>query len=256
MKETLKYIEVLNWGYSGFAPMTLGQNFEKSLQQVQERLALLDGLDYGALFVEATNPNGKANLEKYKKTDADFEYQLHFMRDRQTLLDAIPTMYKCLKDGADKFRADGLWSDEQWREYRFALSEIERGFEERLKQFSTAYEILTTELAQPSFLQIDKIVNAFDRAVESGYMTKQNGKYRWIKDKGTLLCALIGTLLLGDCVGIDGDYRTKGGAETFPASDIENYFKLKDISKKRYQLNGKKPPIGFEKMIKLLIEQP
>ena len=129
---------------------------------------------------------------------------------------------------------------------------------ERLKQFSTAYNYLLDNEPepQPSFLQIEKVVQAFERGVEHGYLTKQDGKYKWTKDKGTLLCALIGTLLLGDCVGIDGDYRTKGGAETFPASDIENYFKLKDISKKRYQLNGKKPPIGFEKMIKLLIEQP
>ena len=256
MEQTKKYIKVLNWGYGGFAPMTLSPDFESSYKQAEERLQLLGSLDYDKLLDEAISPEGKAYLEKYSKTDTTFEYGLHFMRDKQELLALAPNMLKGFKDNADKFRADGLWSDEQWREYRFALSEIERGFEERLKQFSTAYEILTTELAQPSFLQIDKIVNAFDRAVESGYMTKQNGKYRWIKDKGTLLCALIGTLLLGDCVGIDGDYRTKGGAETFPASDIENYFKLKDISKKRYQLNGKKPPIGFEKMIKLLIEQP
>ena len=110
--------------------------------------------------------------------------------------------------------------------------------------------------SQPSFLQIEKVVQAFERGIEHGYMTKQDGNYKWIKDKGTLLCALIGTLLFGDEIGLDGDYKTKGGAETFPASDIEKYFGLKDISKKRYQLNLKKPPRGYKEMIKKLIEQP
>lgn len=184
MKETLKYIEVLNWGYSGFAPMTLGQNFEKSLQQVQERLALLDGLDYGALFVEATNPNGKANLEKYKKTGAAFEFQLHFMRDRQILLDAIPTMYKCFKDGADKFKADGLWTDEQWREYRVTLSMVEKGFQDRLRQFATAYNYPLSDVPNSPEPQQKDLHYYCSKAIEKGYLVKTDGGYRrteWTK---------------------------------------------------------------------------
>ena len=115
---------------------------------------------------------------------------------------------------------------------------------------------ITAHDPQPSFLQVEKVVQAFERGVEHGYIIKYDGKYKWIKDKGTLLCALIGTLLFGDEIGLDGDYKTKGGAETFPASDIENYFGLKDISKKRYQLNQKKPPRGYKEMKKKLIEQP
>lgn len=115
---------------------------------------------------------------------------------------------------------------------------------------------ITAHDPQPSFLQVEKVVQAFERGVEHGYIIKHDGKYKWIKDKGTLLCALIGTLLFGDEIGLDGDYKTKGGAETFPASDIENYFGLKDISKKRYQLHQKKPPRGYEEMKKKLIEQP
>lgn len=118
------------------------------------------------------------------------------------------------------------------------------------------YKPFSTPEPQPLFLQRDEIVNTFERAVEYGYMTKQDGKYRWVKDKGTLLCALIGTLLFGDEIGSDGDYRTKGGAATFPASDIEKYFELKDISKKRYQLGQKKPPRGYLDMITKLKEQP
>lgn len=178
MKETLKYIEVLNWGYSGFAPMTLGQNFEKSLQQVQERLALLDGLDYGALFVEATNQNGKANLEKYKKTGAAFECQLHFMRDRQILLDAIPTMYKCFKDGADKFKADGLWTDEQWREYRVTLSMVEKGFQDRLRQFATAYDYPLSDVPNSPEPQQKDLHYYCSKAIEKGYLVKTDGGYR------------------------------------------------------------------------------
>lgn len=182
MKETLKYIEVLNWGYGGFAPMTLGQNFEKSLQQVQERLALLDGLDYGALFVEATNPNGKANLEKYKKTGAAFECQLHFMRDRQILLDAIPTMYKCFKDGADKFKADGVWTDEQWREYRVTLSMVEKGFQDRLRQFATAYDYPLSDVPNSPEPQQKDLHYYCSKAIEKGYLVKIDGGYRRTKE--------------------------------------------------------------------------
>lgn len=167
MKETLKYIEVLNWGYSGFAPMTLGQNFEKSLQQVQERLALLDGLDYGALFVEATSANGKANLLKYQSTDDTIEYSLHFMRDRGQLLEALKAdeweiengekvikknpkrLFRGFYDAIDEYKADGVWTDEQWREYRVTLSMVEKGFQDRLRQFATAYDYCMEDNPEP-----------------------------------------------------------------------------------------------------------
>lgn len=258
MEQTLKYIKVLNWGYGAFAPMTISPDFEESYKQVTERLQLLDSLNYGTLLSEATSPEGKACLDRYTKTDITFEYGLHFLRDRDYLLSHTPSMLKCFHDEADKFCKEGTWTNEQWQEYRGTLGAITRGFEERLKQFITAYDYLFVNEpgTQPSFMQIEKVVHAFERGVKHGYMTKQDGKYKWIKDKGTLLCALIGTLLHGDEIGTDGDYKTKGGAETFPASDIEKYFGLKDISKKRYQLNQKKPPRGYKEMIKILIEQP
>ncbi len=138
MEQTKKYIEVLNWGYGGFAPMTLSPDYKASLEQAQQRLSLLDELDYNALLDEAIG-KGKDYLERYTKTDDTFEYGLHFMRDGKILLDAIPTMFKCFKDGADKFKTDGLWTLGQWREYRVTLSQIEVGFEKRLKEFAAAY---------------------------------------------------------------------------------------------------------------------
>lgn len=148
-----------------------------------------------------------------------------------------------------------VWNKER-RKALYNLKETYlRNNEQAVKQPQPEAQITAHE-PQPSFLQVEKVVQAFERGVEHGYIIKHDGKYKWIKDKGTLLCALIGTLLFGDEIGSDGDYKTKGGAETFPASDIENYFGLKDISKKRYQLNQKKPPRGYKEMKKKLIEQP
>lgn len=96
MQETLNYIKVLNWGYGGFcssfeniAPLSLSQDFDSSLEQIEKRLAVVDGLNYNALFVEATSANGKANLLKYQSTDDTIEYSLHFVRDRGQLLEAL-----------------------------------------------------------------------------------------------------------------------------------------------------------------------
>lgn len=256
MKETLKYIEVLNWGYGGFAPMTLGQDFEKSLQQVEERLALLDGLDYGALFVEATSLNGKANLEKYKKTDADFEYQLHFMRDRQILLDAIPTMYKCLKDGADKFRADGLWTDEQWREYRVTLSQVERGFELRLKQFATAYDYNISGDDQkaelPKELNTNEAQRLLDRLCKAGYAKFEKGAYIWTGT--TVLCAYFADRAshrfnLSNTMDKEGNITT-----SWKPFEILFGFKkgsLKTAKQNWMRLNTKFEPTGFEGVAKI-----
>lgn len=139
MEMTYKYIKVLNWGYGGFSPMAISSDYKASLEQVKYRLSLLDGLNYDTLLDEALG-KGKEYLCKYQKTDTTFEYGLHFMRDAHILLADIPTMFKGFADVADRFRADGLWTDEQWREYRGAIYELERAFELRLKQFATAYD--------------------------------------------------------------------------------------------------------------------
>ena len=196
MKETLKYIKVLNWGYGGFAPMTLSLDYNASLEQAQQRQSLLESLHYNALLDEALG-KGKDYLERYTKTDDTFEYRLHFMRDGKTLLDAIPTMFKCFKDGADGFRADGLWTDEQWREYRVALSQIEKGFEDRLKQFAAAYDynIISCDNQErqaspepnyiPKELLTDKAKRYFEKAIKVGLM---DADYRWLKGKELLAC--------------------------------------------------------------------
>lgn len=172
MEETLNYIKVLNWGYDGFAPMTLSTDFAKSLLQVQERLGVLDSLNYGELLVEANSANGKANLLKYQSTDNTIEYSLHFLRDRKEFLEMLQPdylieidkshkppkpvwhrnpkrMFRWAFDAIDKFKADGLWTDEQWREYKGTLSQIEKGLEDRLKQFAAAYELIPARARTP-----------------------------------------------------------------------------------------------------------
>lgn len=249
MKETLKYIKVLNWGYGGFAPMALNTDFAESLQQLQERLGLLDSLNYDALFVEATSVDGKAKLMQYKSTGTDFQYQLHFIRDKQILLDAIPTMYKCFKDGADKYRADGVWTDEQWREYRVTLSQIEKGFEDRLRQFATAYDYsldgddpnqqATTEPQQKDLHYYCQ------KAIEKGYLVKKDGGYRRTKEWTKALLAYF----LKHFLNTDG---------TFPDKEYCVMFGESRLSKAADQLsmnkNGNGKPRGYEKVDELLQE--
>lgn len=209
MKETLKYIKVLNWGYEGFAPMTLNTDFEKSLQQVRERLGLLDSLNYDALFVEAISANGKANLLKYQSTDDTIEYSLHFMKDIKGLLEMLQPdylieidksynppkpiwqrnpkrMFRWAFDAIDKFKADGLWTDEQWREYRVTLSQIEKGFEDRLRQFATAYDYsldgddLNQEPQQiAQELETDEAKRVFSKTLSKGLIKVDGNKYKW-----------------------------------------------------------------------------
>lgn len=254
MKETLKYIEVLNWGYGGFAPMTLGQDFEKSLQQVEERLALLDGLDYGALLVEATSPNGKANLLKYQSTEDSIEYSLHFMRDRQILLDTIPTMFKCFKDGADKFKA--VWTDEQWREYRGAICELERAFELRLKQFATAYDYNISgddqKAGLPKELNTNEVQRLLDRLCKAGYAKFEKRAYIWT---GTIvLCAYFADkashrLNLSNTMDKEGNITTSWK----PFEMLFGFKKgsLKTAKQNWMRLNTKFEPTGFEEVAKI-----
>lgn len=247
MKETLKYIKVLNWGYGGFAPMTLSTDFAKSLQQVQERLGLLESLNYGALFVEATSANGKANLLKYQSTDDTIEYSLHFMRDRKLLLGAIPTMYNAFKDGADKFKANGLWTYEQWREYRATLSQIEKGLEERLRQFATAYDYSQdgddpNQQAAPEPQQKD-LHYYCQKATEKGYLVKVDGGYR----RATWTKALLAYFLV-HFLNTDGTFPDKKYCVMFGESRLSKAADQLSINK-----NGGKPR-GYEIVDALLLE--
>lgn len=157
MQETLKYIKVLNWGYGGFAPMTLTPDYKESLEQVRERLGLLDSLNYLSLLDEATSTKGKAWLDKYSNTGG-IEYNLHFMRDRMRLLDMLQSnvckrdgdklkysenpnrMFGWAFEGIEKYLADKSWSKKQYNEYKLALRELEKALEDRLRQFAAAYD--------------------------------------------------------------------------------------------------------------------
>lgn len=210
MQETLNYIKVLNWGYGGFcgsfeniAPLSLSQDFDSSLEQVEKRLAVVDGLNYGALVVEATAPNGKANLEKYMSVEDSIEYSLHFVRDRNKLLQMIPTMYKPFKeklveykpskDKNGKYRDDGIWTIEQYAQYKGALSELERGLELRLKEFCGAYDFALSDDQdeQPQPQQIPTELDTpeakvyLEKAIELGLM---DSNYKWLKGLQMLAC--------------------------------------------------------------------
>lgn len=218
MQETLNYIKVLNWGYGGFcssfgniAPLSLSQDFDSSLEQIEKRLAVVDRLNYGALIVEATAPNGKANLEKYRSTDDTIEYSLHFVRDRGQLLEALKPdeweiengekvikknpkrLFRGFFDAIDEYRADGIWTIEQYAQYKGALNELESGFELRLKQFATAYDFALSDDQdeQPQPQQIPTELGTpeakmyLDKAIELGLM---DSNYKWLKGLQMLAC--------------------------------------------------------------------
>lgn len=150
MKETLNYIEVLLWGYGGFAPMSLNVDYNKSIEQLEERLQALESLNYGKMFDEATSANGKANLQRWQATGDSIEYKLPFMEYWQELVSKhIPEMFIAYKQGADRYKADGVWTDEQWREYRVTLSIIEKAFEDRIREFATAYDYCMEDNPEP-----------------------------------------------------------------------------------------------------------
>lgn len=218
MQETLNYIKVLSWGYGGFcssfeniAPLSLSQDFDSSLEQIEKRLAVVDGLNYNALFVEATSANGKANLLKYQSTDDTIEYSLHFVRDRGQLLEALKPdeleiengekvikknpkrLFRGFVDAIDEYRADGVWTWEQYQECRGALDELERGFEVRLKEFCAAYDykLGDDQDKQPKPQQIPTELDTpeakvyLDKAIELGLM---DSNYKWLKGLQMLAC--------------------------------------------------------------------
>ncbi len=203
MRETLKYIRVLNWGYGGFTPITLSKDFERSLQQAQEILKQLESLNEDALFVEAKSANGKANLNDFVKVNADIDHQLHFMRDRKDLLEMLKPdywekdkpepvknpkrLFRWAFDEIDKYEKDCVWTFEQWREYKWTLSEIEKGFEDRLRQFAAAYDYSLVgndpnqepqQIAKE--LKTDEAKRVFNKALGKGLIKVDENKYKWV----------------------------------------------------------------------------
>lgn len=259
MEETLKYIKVLNWGYGGFAPMTLEADFAKCLQQAQERLGLLDSLDYGKLLGEAQSSNGKTKLQKYQSTNTTFEYGLHFMRNTKKLLDMVPNMLKPFKSGAKKLLADGVWTFEQYREYVSTLGQIETGFEDRFREFATAYEYSldcddpnqkpNKELKDllPEKLKTDEAVMFFQMVIETGLIEQINDSLRW-KETKQLLAYFAERMSkkFNLTNGIDKDGNIKTSWKPF-----ETLFGEKDLkgAKQNWmRLNTKFEPTQYEKI--------
>ena len=179
MKETLNYIEVLLWGYGGFAPMSLNVDYNKSIEQLGERLQALESLNYGKMFDEATSANGKANLQRWQATGDSIEYKLPFMKNGQELVSKhIPEMFIAYKQGADRYKADGVWTDEQWREYRVTLSIIEKAFEDRIREFATAYDYPLSDVPNSPEPQQKDLHYYCSKAIEKGYLVKTDGGYR------------------------------------------------------------------------------
>lgn len=287
MQETLKYIKVLNWGYGGFAPMTLTPDYKESLEQVRERLGLLDSLNYDALLREAISPEGKEYLARYRKTDSTFEYGLRFLRDKEAILnrtkpDWLPEFlevaekgedgkliynkikypYKynglqALKDGADKYKADGVWTDEKRKEYKYQLSRLEKALEDRLRQFAAAYDyplsadepeqqpepqqiapepqrekvVQANRVVLPEVLDTKRVKQIFGGAIAKGWMQPNgNNGYKWIgfgnRGQGQQLVYMCGQIF-GYHKGISGN----DGAN-IPSKELERLFGISGLYSK------------------------
>jgi len=248
MKETKKYIRLLNWAYGGFAPMTIGTDFSRSYKQAEERLQLLDSLDYGALFSEARSANGKTNIIDYMNTDTTFEYGLHFLRDRDYLLAHAPNMLKCLHDEADRLCQIGAWTNEQWREYRGTLGAITSGFENRLKQFITAYKYLLDDdrpepqqFTLPQKLNTERAKKYFPKAIDDGLICYHNNKYtRGANVSKALLAYFL------RCIYKEGDFPDKELSLLFGESRLG-----KAVSQNMNNKTGYGKPRGYERVDKL-----
>lgn len=94
----------------------------------------------------------------------------------------------------------------------------------------------------------------FENAIKYGYMKYENGRYVWLKDRGTLLVALVGTLYCGDKISSDGLYLI--GKTCLPANILESEFGLSELSSKRSKLGIKLPPRGYGDMMKVIKGQP
>lgn len=208
MEETLRYIKVLNWGYGAFcgsfgdiAPLSLSQDFSSSLEQLGKRLAVVNSLDYEKMFVEATSAKGKANLLKYQSTEDSIGYSLHFMRDREQVLEACKATFKGFKGCADKYKDDKLWDEEQWGTYRTFLDQLERALELSLKQFATAYDYHTISTDEPGKESESGSLEYYcQKAVGKGYLEKVGNGYRRVKGKWTkaLLAYFLGRFRRAD----------------------------------------------------------
>lgn len=272
MEETLRYIKVLNWGYGAFcgsfgdiAPLSLSQDFSSSLEQLEKRLAVVNSLSYEKMFVEATSDNGKTNLLKYQSTEDSIGYSLHFMRDREQVLEACKATFKGFKGCADKYKGDKLWNPEQLGTYRIFLDQLERALELRLKQFATAYDYRTISTDEPgkesepqqnkqdipqeipTIYNTDKERLVFGNALEKQYMSLKDGKYKWTLTY-RLLAYMCGRLYCGDRIKEDNsDYSQEyvKGKTRMPRQEVKALFEV-DVASNRYSL--KAPPMNSWKV--------
>lgn len=259
MDQTQKYIKVLNWGYGGFAPMTLSPDYKASLEQAQQRLSLLDDLDYNALLNEALG-KGKDYLARYTKTDDTFEYGLHFMTNLNNLIESLQPdywdnekkeqvinhnrMFRGILNGADKLRAEGLWTDEQWKEYRATINQIEKDFEDRLKQFAAAYDY--NDKKQVATEQQKDLHYYCKKAVDKGYFFEVSDGYR-IKNKEWTKAQL--AYFLKHFPNTDGTFPDKKYCVMFGESRLS-----KAVDQLSTNKNGDGKPRGYEIVDELLQE--
>lgn len=249
MEETLRYIKVLNWGYGAFcgsfgdiALLSLSQDFSSSLEQLEKRLAVVNSLSYEKMFVEATSDNGKTNLLKYQSTEDSIGYSLHFMRDREQVLEACKATFKGFKSCTDKFKDNGLWDEEQRGTYRNFLDQLERALELRLKQFATAYDYYEPG-KEPENGSLEYYCQ---KAVGKGYLKKVDKGYRRVKGKWTKgqLAYFLGRFPKREDGKFDSVYCQMFGETR--------------LSKELYRFAGNKTgdgkPIGYEMVDELLKE--
>ena len=252
--------------------MTLGPDFRNSYSQIRERQQLLDNLNYGALLSEATAPNGKAELEKYQNTEDSIEYSLHFMRDREELLEYhIPNMFAGFKKTIDKYKNNSLWTLDQWREYRSGLDLLTRTFEIKLREFATAYGFTLTQKQAnneqiadtqslnpepqqmalkdllPEKLKTDEAVGVFQKAIDAQLITYSPEGLKWNNTK---------QLLAYFATKVSEKFRLttildKDGKKTTAWKPFETLFNkqgLKGTKQNWMRLNTKFEPTGFEEV--------
>lgn len=151
--ETRRYMDVLF--ETIFNPqLRLNKDFEKSYTDINERVELLESLDYDLLKIESFDPNAKSFL-------IDNIRRKNIFRDNPSYIkDAMLNLVRTFKDGAISLERNGIWNEEQLKFYRFRLTDFVYGIEKRLNEFVELYRDFFIH-ENPESLNIRVINNQF-----------------------------------------------------------------------------------------------
>lgn len=181
MEETLEYLRVINMLRRSLDEMRIGEDWQMSMCQVEDRLSALSSLDLERLLAEAgcvfkdgkvvSDGAGSVNDERRKAVahanlsgalmeSLDWRgYDIGFMWDVEGLMGSLgpdkvdevsgeilelneSRMFRLFFDAAEMYRRCDVWSVEQCAEYCAALRRMEMAFSERLVEFAVvAYPV-------------------------------------------------------------------------------------------------------------------